>query len=82
MRMLRRRGQRWRLGGAGVARIPEPARATVTNAAGVVLGLALAMTLVATVGNTSPLPARARWLLLLLALIAGILAVLHRQGTL
>jgi hypothetical protein len=45
-----------------------------------VLGLALA--LVAIVGNTSSLPARARWLLLLLALIAGILAVLHRQGAL
>jgi hypothetical protein len=54
----------------------------VTNAAGVVLGLALAPALVATVGNTSPLPARARWLLLLLASSAGILAVLHRQGML
>jgi hypothetical protein len=52
------------------------------TAPGVLLGLALALALVATVGNTSPLPARARWLLLLLASIAGILAVLHRQGTL
>jgi hypothetical protein len=77
--MLRRRGQRWRLGDTC---IPEPAGAVVTNAAGVVLGLALALALVATVGNTSPLPARARWLLLLLAIIAGILAILHRHGAL
>jgi hypothetical protein len=79
MRMLRRWGQRWRLGDTC---FPEPVGAVVTIAAGVVLGLALALALVATVGNTSPLPARARWLLLLLASSAGILAVLHRQGML
>jgi hypothetical protein len=52
----------------------------VTIAAEMVLGLALA--LVTVVSNTSSLPARTKWFLLLLAFIAGSLAALRRQGTL
>jgi hypothetical protein len=70
---------RWATG-AGVARIPEPPGAVVTIAAGVVLGLALA--LMVTVFHASSLPVRTRRFLLLVALIAGILAALRWQGTL
>ena len=52
----------------------------MTIAAEMVLGLALA--LVTVVANTSSLPARTRWFLLLLAVFAGSLAALRRQGTL
>ena len=52
----------------------------MTIAAWVVLGLVLA--LVTVVVNTTHLPVRARFLLLLLALVAGILAVLHMQRAL
>jgi uncharacterized membrane protein YgaE (UPF0421/DUF939 family) len=45
----------------------------------IVLGVALAL-FVASLG-VSPLSARTRWFLLLLALAAGILAVLCLQGT-
>jgi hypothetical protein len=84
--MLRRQGQRWRLGGAGVARIPELAGAIVTIAAGVVLGLAiflaLAIVLIFAIASVPSLPAPAMWLLLLLAIVAGIMAILHRHGAL
>jgi hypothetical protein len=56
-----------------VAGLPEPAGAVATIAAEVVLGLGL----VVAVSNASSLPTRARWLLLLLALVAGILAMLR-----
>jgi hypothetical protein len=59
--------------GPDVAGLPEPAGAVATIAAGVVLGLGL----VVAVSNASSLPTRARWLLLLLALVAGILAMLR-----
>jgi hypothetical protein len=52
----------------------------MTTAEVAVLGLALA--LVAAVTNAPVLSVRARCLLLTLALVAGILAALHRQGTL
>ena len=42
----------------------------------------LSTTLVVAVTNAPFLSARARWLLLLLALVAGILAALHRKGVL
>jgi hypothetical protein len=70
----------------GLAGFPEPAGAAVTIgvvvtiAAWVVLGLVLA--LVTVVVNTTHLPVRARFLLLLLALVAGILAVLRMQRAL
>ena len=44
--------------------------------------LGLSLVLVATVANAPSLSARPMWLLLLLALVTGILAGLHRQGTL
>jgi F0F1-type ATP synthase assembly protein I len=50
------------------------------TATGIVLGVALAL-FVASLASSS-LSARTRWLLLLLALAAGILAVLRLQGTL
>ena len=46
------------------------------------LVLALALILVLAVANTSSLLDRRRWFLLLLALVAGILAGLRRQGAL
>jgi hypothetical protein len=49
-------------------------------AAGAVQGLALALVVV--VANNWSLSARTRWLLLLLALVAGLLAALRQQGTL
>jgi hypothetical protein len=75
-----------RILGPGLASFPEPAGAAVTIgvvvtiAAWVVLGLVLA--LVTVVVNTTHLPVRARFLLLLLALVAGILAVLRMQRAL
>ena len=76
----------WRIPGPGLAGFLEPAGAAVTIggvvtiAAWVVLGLVLA--LVTVVVNTTHLPVRARFLLLLLALVAGILAVLRMQRAL
>jgi hypothetical protein len=42
--------------------------------------IVLALVLAATVVNAAPLPTRARWVLALLALIAGTLVMLRRWG--
>jgi len=52
----------------------------VLTAETLVVGLSLV--LVAVVANTTALADRARVLLLLLALVASVLAALHRKGTL
>lgn len=66
---------RWRPYGAGVAGFHESA-AVMTTAAGTVLVLALL--LVVTVSNIQTIPTRARAFLLLLAMVAGILAVMQQ----
>jgi hypothetical protein len=63
-----------------MASLPEPAGAAGMTATGIVLGLALALFIVSFA--SSSLSNRARWFLLVLALVAGILAVLRLQGTL
>ena len=59
-----------------MAGVPEPAWAVVMIAAGVVLALAIA--LIVAIASVPSLPAPASWLLLLLAMTAGVLAILHQ----
>jgi hypothetical protein len=75
--MLRRQGQCWWPSSAGVVRVSEPAGTIVTREEGHVL--LLAMILATAVSIAPSPPARVRWLLLLLAVGAGIFALLQRQ---
>jgi hypothetical protein len=69
-----------RAAGTDMAGLPEPTGAVVMMATGIVLLLALLLTIA--VANAPSLSAGTRWLLLILALGDGILAVLRLQGTL
>jgi hypothetical protein len=65
---------------AQVDRMSDAGNSMFPTAANVVQGLAIAL-IVVVAGHWS-LSARTRWLLIMLALIAGMLATLRRQGTL